>query len=660
MPNNKMNVNVARFGLKSNLSVKSEFSVKLSIVLFALTLTACSHQSTVKPSAGHIDGKVNTNNNAPNSSSNNSAGSANNATAPIPKLVRSAPQLPPPKATTKAQTYSVVVNEVPVKEILFALARESKLNIDIHPSIQGRATLNAVDQTLPAILERLARQVDLTYKMEGNVLYIAPDSPVLRIYKVDYVNMNRDTKGFIGAAAEISSTGQSASTGEGGSSATTSTSGNGANNSSRTSVDSSSKNHLWESLIQNIKELLAETDKEVIVSRIGTDADVDQREAKTSKTNNGTTITINNPADQARAATEAREKAKSEYKTLLAANVIANPETGVISVRATNKQHEKVQEFIDRVMGSARRQVLIEATIVEVRLNDSFQAGIDWSRLNNGPSNSGFVFGQTLGSKGVNFNTTTGGFSAGENNALGIASTAGFVAGYLNPISRIGNIAASITLLKQFGDTKVLSSPKLMVLNNQTAVLKVVDNLVYFTVQAQQSQGAIGGNTLSTITTTPNTVPVGVVMSVTPQINDTGKVNVNVRPTISRVLSFVRDPNPALNGAGGGVVIPSQIPQIQVREMESILQIDSGNTAVLGGLMQDEIQRNSDKVPGLSDVPGVGKIFTGKNDANQKTELVIFLRPTVVPNASLESDELQSYKQYLPAQQLQNVLEEAN
>lgn len=624
---------------------------KFGIVLLSLAFTACTHQTKIKPSDGHIDA---------NSSATDQTIAQNTSVAPIPKLVRSGPQLPPPRATTKAQTYSVVVNEVPVKEILFALARESKLNIDIHPSIQGRATLNAVDQTLPAILERLARQVDLTYKMEGNVLYIAPDQPVLRIYKVDYVNMNRDTKGFIGAAAEISSTGQSASTGEGGSSSMTSTAGNGANNSSRTSVDSTSKNHLWESLIQNIKDLLAETDKEVIVSRIGTEADVEDREDKTSKTNNGTTITINNPADQARAATEAREKAKSEYKTLLAANVIANPETGVISVRATNKQHDKVQEFIDRVMGSARKQVLIEATIVEVRLNDSFQAGIDWSRLNNSPSNSGFVFGQTLGSKGVNFNTTTGGFSTGENNALGFAPTAGLVAGYLNPMSRIGNIAASITLLKQFGDTKVLSSPKLMVLNNQTAVLKVVDNLVYFTVQAQQSTvgGTVGG-TLATITTTPNTVPVGVVMSVTPQINDTGKVNVNVRPTISRVLSFVRDPNPALNGANGGVVVPSQIPQIQVREMESILQIDSGNTAVLGGLMQDEIQRNTDKVPGLSEVPGIGKVFTGKNDATQKTELVIFLRPTVVLNASLESDELQSYKQYLPAQQLQNVLEDA-
>jgi MSHA biogenesis protein MshL len=632
---------------KNNKIHLVKFTLLIAISLF---IASCAHQSKVPTSKGHIDSKVT----APQANQN--AGQNADLGATIPKLVRSAPQLPVPKATTKAQTYSVVVNEVPVKEILFALARESKLNIDIHPSIQGRATLNAVDQTLPAILERLARQVDLTYKMEGNVLYIAPDAPVLRIYKVDYVNMNRDTKGFIGAAAEISSTGQSASTGDGGSVSSTSTSGNGANNSSRTSVDSSSKNHLWESLIQNIKELLAETDKEVIVSRIGTDADAGEREAKTTKTNNGTTITINNPADQARAATEAREKAKSEYKTLLAANVIANPETGVISVRATNKQHEKVQEFIDKVMGSARKQVLIEATIVEVRLSDSFQAGIDWSRLGNAGSSSGFGFSQTLGPQ-----ITTGPI----NPATGLPFTpglpvvnsgVGLVVGYANPASALGSIFASVSLLKQFGDTKVLSSPKLMVLNNQTAILKVVDNLVYFTVQAQQSQGAIGGNTLSTITTTPNTVPVGVVMSVTPQISDSNLVYVNVRPTISRSVGFgKRDPNPSLPAG-----IPSFIPEIQVREMESMLQISSGNTAVLGGLMQDDIQRNSDKVPGLSDVPGVGKVFTGKDDSNRKTELVIFLRPTVITNPSLESDELQSYKQYLPAQQLQNVLEEAN
>lgn len=619
-----------------NNNIKVYFGRFSLVAVVGLLLAACAHQSKVQPSTGHIDGKASTQSTPQN----------NAAAAPIPKLVRSNPQLPPPKATTKAQTYSVVVNEVPVKEILFALARESKINVDIHPAIQGRATLNAVDQTLPAILERLAKQVDLAYKMDGNVLYIAPDLPVLRSYKVDYVNMNRDTKSFIGADGQISSSAQIGDS--------TTTNGNGANNSSRTSVDSQSKNHLWESLIQNIKDLLAETDKEVIVTRIGTAGQpTNQTDAKTANAN-GTTITINTQSDAAKAEAEDRERAKSEYKTLFAANVIANAETGVISVRATNKQHEKVQEFIDKVMGSARRQVLIEATIVEVRLSDSFQAGIDWSRLNNGPTNSGFVFGQRLGSKGFNFNPNTGAVSQGGTNALGIASTAGLFAGYLNPASAIGNIAASITLLKQFGDTKVLSSPKLMVLNNQTAVLKVVDNLVYFTVQAQQSQASVGGSVLSTITTTPNTVPVGVVMSVTPQISDTSNVNINVRPTISRVLSFVRDPNPQL------LAIPSQIPQIQVREMESILQVSSGSTAVLGGLMQDEIQRNSDKVPGLSNIPGVGKVFTGKNDANQKTELVIFLRPTVISNASLESDELQTYKQYLPEQQLQNVLEEAN
>jgi MSHA biogenesis protein MshL len=611
--------------------------MKIQCLVFAsLAVLGCAHQSKVVPSNGHINGEPNTKNITQNVDA-----------APIPKPIKASPVLPPPQATSKAQTYSVVVNEVPVKEILFALARESKLNIDIHPAIQGRVTLNAVDQTLPAILERLARQVDLTYKFENNVLYITPDQPVLRMYKVDYVNMSRDTKGYIGSASEISSTGQAASTGSGGQS--TNSTGNGANNSSRTSVDSVSKNHLWESLIQNIKDILAETDKEIIISRTGTASQLNSESANSlNNDKKGQT-----QAEVNKSAIEESDRERSEYKTLFAANVIANPETGVISVRATNKQHEKVQEFIDKVMHSASKQVLIEATIVEVSLNDSFQSGIDWSRLNN-PGKSGFVLGQTLGAKGVNFNTSTGAFSQGDANALGVASTAGIVAGYLNPVSSLGNIAASITLLKKFGDTKVLSSPKLMVLNNQTAVLKVVDNLVYFTVQAQQSQGTNGSANLSTITTTPNTVPVGVVMSVTPQINDGGNVNINVRPTISRVLGFVRDPNPQL------LNIQSLIPQIQVREMESVLQVGSGNTAVLGGLMQDEIDRNSDKVPGLAEVPGLGKVFTGRNDANKKTELVIFLRPTVISNASLESDELQTYKQYLPAQQLENALEEVN
>lgn len=604
----------------------------------SLTLFGCAHQSKVTPSTGHIDGDAST----------QTRQAAPAAASDIPKPVKSATYLPPPAPKAKEQTYSVVVNEVPVKEILFALARESNLNIDIHPAIQGRVTLNAVDQTMPAILERLAKQVDLTYKIENNVLNITPDHPMLRTYKIDYVNMSRDTKGFIGAAAEISSTGQSATTGSGGTSVTTSASG-GANNSSRTSVTSESQNRFWENLEKNIKELLAETDKEVIIAREGTPQSASQQagaEGIAGAVTAALTPTATTAATTAADAQE-REQARAEYKTLFAATVISNREAGVITVRGTNKQHEKVQEFIDQVMSSAKRQVLIEATIVEVQLNDGYQAGIDWSRLGNAGASSGFTLSQRL--------QLPEGFSRGDLQTRGTGT--GLIAGYFNPASSLGDIAASIRLLKEFGETKVLSSPKLMVLNNQTAVLKVVDNLVYFTIQAQQSTigGTVGG-TLATVTTTPNTVPVGIVMSVTPQINGSGNVNINVRPTISSLIRYVPDPNPQLKLAN---VDQQGIPEIQVREMESMLQISSGNTAVLGGLMQDVVKSNTDKVPGLSNVPGLGRLFTGRNDSNRKTELVIFLRPTVITNASLESDELQGYKQYLPSQQLQQSLDES-
>ena len=591
--------------------------------MLALALSACAHESTVQPSKGHIDGQV---------TAQSSTDGSKASTANIPKPVVNNTYLPPPKPTAKEQTYSIVVYDTSVKEVLFAIARDSKLNVDIHPSIKGNVTLNAVDQTLPAILERLSKQVDLTYKIQGNVLSITPDQPVLRTYAVDYVNMSRDTSGFIGAAAEISSTGQGALDSAGGST--------GGSNSSRTSISSESKSHFWETLEKNIKDILAETDKEVIVARTNSLSATNQKSA------NNTQSAKKTDADVTNATTLEKEKedAKNEYKTLFAGTVIVNREAGVINVRATNKQHEKVQEFLDKVMGSVKRQVLIEATIVEVKLNDSYQAGIDWAKI--AGSTGGLSFGQKLGST-VTVNPTTG-LPATSANAFGVVPVAGFVAAYTNPGSKFGNIAASINLLEQFGKTAVLSSPKLMVLNNQTAVLKVVDNLVYFTVTTTPAVLGSSGSVTSppTSTSTVHSVPVGVVMTVTPQINNAGNVNINVRPTVSRKVGDAQDPVNELNF----------IPVIQVREMESMLQIASGNTAILGGLMQDEAVKNTDQVPGVSKIPMVGKAFTGKNDANRKTELVIFLRPTVISNASLESDELSTYKQYLPSQALERAL----
>lgn len=615
------------------------------VIATALLVQGCAHQSKIRPSNGHIDGQNQFQKNSNNGTNQPTANAA------IPKPIKNVPYLPPPQAKVKPQTYSVVVNEVPVKEILFALARESKLNVDIHPSITGVVTLNAVDQTLPAILDRLAKQVDITYKMEGTTLTIRPDAPFLKTYAVNYVNMNRDTTGEVGVSNEIAS-----STSVAGESAS------GSGNTSKTRVFSVSQNHYWDSLIQNIKDILQESDKEVLIGKIASKElsrdDFNTASAIKARGNGvaganasvGSVVGVGNQnLDAATQANLEKEKeiTTKDYKTLFAASVIANRETGVLSVRASQRQHEKIQEFLDKVQASGKRQVLIEASIVEIRLSDRYQSGVDWSRLGNAGSSSGFTFSQGTGASGSVTNGVTG-------SAAGVAGTAaGLIVGYFNPTSALGNIAASVKLLQQFGTTKVLSSPKLMVLNSQTAILKAVDNLVYFTVTGttQPSTGP-GIPAITTFTSTPHTIPVGIWMSVTPQVSENGIVTMNVRPTISRKSGDTPDPNPDLK-------ITSNIPQITVREMESMLQVPSGNTVILGGLMQDEITNTNNGVPGLSRVPVLGNGFKSRDENAVKTELVIFLRPTVIPSASLESDELQTYKQYLPAQQLQKVLDES-
>jgi len=591
-------------------------------------LSACTQLSKMQVSAGHIDGQA-----SPSANRQDDIETSSESRLGIPKTLSHVPYLASPSSNTDEPTYSIVVYDTPVKEVLFAIARDSKLNIDIHPAIKGNVTLNAVNQTLPAILERLAKQVDLSYQLSGGVLSIAPDQPVLRTYAVDYVNLSRDTAGFIGAAAEIAGTGKGAL--EGGSNLS------GGSNSSRTGISSESKSHFWETLEKNIKDILVETDKEIMVKR-GQSLSATSQKA-TNKADKKTSKETSQESSKANLSKDLDE-AKNEFKTLYAGTVIINREAGIVNVRATVKQHDKVQEFLEQVLASVRRQVLIEATIVEVRLNDSYQAGIDWAKI--AGAGGGLSFGQQLGTQ-VTVNGLTG-LPITTANAFGVKPVAGFVAAYSNTNSRFGNIAASINLLEQFGKTAVLSSPKLMVLNNQTAVLKVVDNLVYFTVKSDTVAGSSGSQAVTTYTSTAHTVPVGVVMTVTPQINRIGHVNINVRPTVSRVVGLANDPTPGLE---------SQIPIIQVREMESMLQIVSGNTAILGGLMQDEALKNTDKVPGLSRLPILGKLFTGHNDASRKTELVIFLRPTVIVNASLESEALSSYQRYLPPPALKRAAE---
>ncbi|BAN34420.1 general secretion pathway protein D [Sulfuricella denitrificans skB26] len=585
--------------------------MKNTLIAFtgSLLLAACGTQP-ITPSAGHIKDE-------PRAAGN------------IPKPVQQAAPLPPPKPATKAETYSVVVNNVPVQELLFALARDARVNVDVHPGIEGSVTLNALNQTLPQLLTRIAKQVDMRYELDGPNLVVMPDSPFLRNYKVDYLNMSRDATSNVSIATQISTTG----TGAGGTSSGT------GNNNSTTSVTNKSNNRFWETLVQNIKDILRETDKvlpegssETTTEQAGNQSTSGTGAAATARQSGSrTNAAPTNLAGSPNPATLLTDNTTVTRRTTFreAASVIANPENGLLSVRATGRQHEKIREFIDQVMTSARRQVLIEATVVEVKLSDQYQQGINWSSLRNDSTG----FNLTQGRIG----TLPSGVNPGVSPGI-------FTLGYANPNSVIGNIAATIQLLESFGNVKVLSSPKISVLNNQTALLKVVDNKIYFTISVTPATYSLGVLTAPAVyTSTVNTVPVGFVMSVTPQIDDTDTVTLNVRPTISRVTGYINDPSPAL--ADAGVISP--IPEIQTREMESILKVSSGQVAVMGGLMQDSVDNLKDAIPGLSKIPLIGSAFTYRNETSTKSELVIFLRPIVVKEASLDGD-FKDYRNFLP------------
>jgi general secretion pathway protein D len=204
--------------------------------------------------------------------------------------------------------------------------------------------------------------------------------------------------------------------------------------------------------------------------------------------------------------------------------------------------------------------------------------------------------------------------------------------------------SAAIRLLETFGNVRVLSSPRLSAINNQTAVLRIVDNVVYFTVSAQSTQAANVG-TLTTFTTTPQVVPVGIVMYITPNISDNDLVLFNLRPTISRVVRFIADPNPTLAQAG----TKNEIPEIQTRELESVMKVANGDVAVMGGLIQDRADNSNEMVPGANRLPVVGNLFGNRRLQSEKNELVIFLRPVVIKDASIEGD-YRGYRELLPGE----------
>ena len=503
----------------------------------------------------------------------------------IPEPVTLSPALPLPEPEKIESVHTVVVSDVSVKELLFALTRDADINLDIDESVTGNVTINAIEQPFSAILDRIARSANLRYQTQNDVLRVEKDTPFLRNYRIDYLNIARKSETAISVSTELGATGRGGASSE---------SNREGSNSSQTEVTSESTNQFWQTLENNIAAIIAPN--------------------QTAQTDSSEESALEEGA------TESEPEGNSEST---GSTLIVNKETGIIAVRATQKQHQAIDEFLLEVTTSAQRQVLIEATIAEVRLNDTYQAGIDWSSI------------QDYG----------GGLTQNINQALTDPSLSGFVF-QAQDIGGIGDqLNFTLRALETFGDVSIVSSPKVIALNNQTALLKVVDNLVYFTVDVEIEEGEEGEENTVVYESQVHTLPVGFVMTVTPFINQDNAVTLNVRPTISRVVGQARDPNPIFEELG----ITNEIPVVQVREVESVLKVNSGDVAVIGGLMQDEISEEKNRVPLFGSLPVVGSLFRYENESSIKTELVVFLKPVVVKHASLNAD-MNTYKAYLPSE----------
>lgn len=497
----------------------------------------------------------------------------------------------------KLALYSIMVHNAPVRETLLGLAKSAKVNIDIHPNVDGNITLNAIQETMPSILDRICEQLDIRWSKKNNHILVELDTPYLKNYMVDYINMGRDLEAKVSTNTQIVTQSQITNNVNNtiNNSSNNSNIVNDNNNISSTLVKNKTNNNFWKSLEKNIKDILQETDK--ILPEGSSETEIKIENNINNNINNNYKLNNKNATNSIDKNNNYSLIKHSTFKE--AASVIINQETGIISVRATHKQHQKINDFIQQVFNSAKRQVLIEATIIEVILNDNYQQGIDWKKIT-GFGAFSFI-GNSLNNNNINLS-------------------------YINDNDK----TILVNLLETFGETKVLSSPHLAVLNNQTAMLKVVENYVYFNVKADTISTANVGTT-TTYTSTPQTVSVGVVMSVTPQISKDNIVMLNVRPTITQIAYTVADPNPDLQKNG----IQNLLPVIDTREIESVLRIKSGQTAILGGLMKDEVNLKRSAVPILGNIPLLGEVFNNFNHSKKKSELIILLRPLVIKENQL-------------------------
>ncbi|MFC5547355.1 pilus (MSHA type) biogenesis protein MshL [Massilia aerilata] len=521
------------------------------------------------------------------------------ANALLPPAASLATQLPKARPALE-ERFNVSFNNVPAQQFFRSIVAGTRYNILVHPDVTGSITANLKDVTLQETLDAVREMYGYDYKIEGTRISIKPLTMQTKMFRVNYLVGNR--RGL--SNLRVSST----------SVANAVNNQNGQNNGQGGNQGSQNQN-------QNQNGQNGQNQQQVESTDVST---------------------VSN--------TDFWADLKASIETIVGAktagrSVVVSPQSGVLVIRAMPDELRNVDAYLRATQLSVDRQVILEAKILEVELNDSFQSGVNWASfasLKSGHDNrvSGGLLspGSTLtplpfnGGQPATISDPSTGLAAST--GFSLSNAAGAAGSMFGLAVQTSNFAALISFLETQGTVHVLSSPRVAAVNNQKAVLKIGTDEFFVTGVSTTTNSTTTGNT-----TTPNVTLQaffsGVVLDVTPQIDDRGNILLHVHPSVSQVSTV----NKAVSlGAAGNLSLP--LAASATSELDSIVRGSNGQVVAIGGLMRQSSTADNSQVPGAGSVPVLGNLFGAKKRVNQKRELVVLIKPTIVEGVNNWNDDL--------------------
>ena len=481
----------------------------------------------------------------------------------VPGLVLPAQEAPGP--------IHLALNDADLKDLLRAATQGTQLNLVFEPGIDTRVHgLNLRGVSLDEMLEQILPCLGFACERQGRTLLVRKASGIMRFYRVEQLAMTREgTKSF-----QVNASGQTIQL-------SGSSGGGSANQSAYTSsVKMVQVNDLWADL---------ETGLQLLVFGQPMDQPV---------------------ASQAKAGPPGSRSFMRDGKRLL---IQANP--GIVAVEADPATQARVAAYLEEMRQRIGRQVLLEARIVEVKLSEDSQIGVDWSGvLASGQPATGSLF----------------------QSGVGLAEGSGLV----RIVARHAQVQATLSALARDQRLKVLSAPRLSALNNQKAILRVVREEAFALQTSQITPGAGGSGPLVTTQVTPMIVPVGIVLDIHPQIGDDGVITLGVNPSISELVEIKSFH--AEGRARGGDGASGTLPVVERRDLDTVVRIRSGETLVLAGMIRTREHTMDQGVPWLRKLPIIGQLFAWKKKERERVELAIFISPTLVDDAQAAAKQVKA------------------